>query len=121
MGYNDRQQVFIVRNSWGESWADRGYAYVPYDYIANPEFNFLGMYTITGLTETDFTPDADDGQDFSYDSRGDGNAADITDYEEPVPPSNKDLGSPVVPFFFFFWGFKAPYKVRNQPRKGALI
>ena len=42
VGYSDRQEVFIVRNSWGTSWGDKGYGYVPYDYICNDDFNFLG-------------------------------------------------------------------------------
>lgn len=32
-GFNDEQQVFKVRNSWGESFGDRGYCYLPYDYV----------------------------------------------------------------------------------------
>ena len=28
VGYNDRQSIFIVRNSWGTSWGDRGYGYL---------------------------------------------------------------------------------------------
>ncbi|UBF24201.1 C1 family peptidase [Kovacikia minuta CCNUW1] len=39
VGYSDPDQVFIVRNSWGEDWGDRGYCYIPYDYMTNPELN----------------------------------------------------------------------------------
>mmetsp|Transcript_16122 Transcript_16122/g.20062 ORF Transcript_16122/g.20062 Transcript_16122/m.20062 type:complete len:405 (-) Transcript_16122:81-1295(-) len=63
VGYSERQQVFIIRNSWGADWGDCGYAYVPYDYIAGPDFNFLGQYAIKGLTDYDLTPDEDDGED----------------------------------------------------------
>ena len=35
VGYNDNTQRFIVRNSWGTSWADRGYFYMPYRVIQN--------------------------------------------------------------------------------------
>lgn len=60
VGYSDNEQMFIVRNSWGEDWGDKGYCYVPYDYAGNEEFNFLGQYAIYGLTETDFTPEPTD-------------------------------------------------------------
>jgi hypothetical protein len=33
VGYDNRDRVFIVRNSWGESWGDHGYCYIPYDVI----------------------------------------------------------------------------------------
>jgi uncharacterized tellurite resistance protein B-like protein len=39
VGYSDRDRVFIVRNSWGERWGDRGYCYIPYDYLMSPEHN----------------------------------------------------------------------------------
>lgn len=35
VGYNDSTQRFIVKNSWGTSWADRGYFYMPYQVIQN--------------------------------------------------------------------------------------
>lgn len=57
VGYSDAEARFIVRNSWGTDWGDRGYCYIPYDYCANPKFNFLGQYAIYGLTDTDFTPE----------------------------------------------------------------
>lgn len=31
VGYENRERRFIVRNSWGEAWGDRGYCYIPYD------------------------------------------------------------------------------------------
>ena len=35
MGYDDSIQCFIVRNSWGTKWGDKGYFYMPYDYLLN--------------------------------------------------------------------------------------
>ncbi len=35
VGYDDRRRVFVVRNSWGADWGDRGYVYMPYDYVLN--------------------------------------------------------------------------------------
>ncbi|OLQ08589.1 putative peptidase C1-like protein [Symbiodinium microadriaticum] len=36
VGYDDFQQCFIVRNSWGAEWGDKGYFYMPYHYILHP-------------------------------------------------------------------------------------
>lgn len=32
-GYSDDEHVFIVRNSWGKCFGDKGYCYIPYSYI----------------------------------------------------------------------------------------
>jgi C1A family cysteine protease len=46
VGYNDEKQHFIVRNSWGEEFGDKGYCYIPYEF-------FTGKYQTgqTGQTE----------------------------------------------------------------------
>ena len=36
-GYNDEARFFVVRNSWGNGFGIKGYCYIPYAYIANPE------------------------------------------------------------------------------------
>jgi C1A family cysteine protease len=33
VGYDDEKRWYVVRNSWGESWGDKGYFYMPYDFI----------------------------------------------------------------------------------------
>ena len=35
VGYDDVQKRFIVRNSWGTGWGQKGYFTIPYDYLAN--------------------------------------------------------------------------------------
>lgn len=33
VGYDDAQQVLIIKNSWGKGWGDKGYFYMPYAYV----------------------------------------------------------------------------------------
>jgi C1A family cysteine protease len=35
VGYDDGQRRFIVRNSWGTAWGQKGYFTIPYEYLAN--------------------------------------------------------------------------------------
>jgi C1A family cysteine protease len=37
VGYDDAQNAFIVRNSWGANWGLAGYFYMPYNYMTNPD------------------------------------------------------------------------------------
>jgi C1A family cysteine protease len=37
VGYDDRSERFIVRNSWGPKWGQRGYFTMPYAYVTNPQ------------------------------------------------------------------------------------
>lgn len=33
VGYDDKKQCLIVRNSWGAEWGDKGYFYMPYQFV----------------------------------------------------------------------------------------
>lgn len=33
VGFNDSRQLFKFKNSWSAKWADKGYGYLPYEYI----------------------------------------------------------------------------------------
>ena len=35
LGYDDSKSSFIVRNSWGTGWGDKGHFYIPYQYLTN--------------------------------------------------------------------------------------
>lgn len=40
VGYDDASSMFIFKNSWGTSWGDAGYGYIPYSYILSPNLCF---------------------------------------------------------------------------------
>ena len=50
VGYSDDTKFFLVRNSWGEHFGDKGYCYIPYSYIADPELNRMACI----VTEVEF-------------------------------------------------------------------
>ncbi|HLP88648.1 MAG TPA: C1 family peptidase [Nostocaceae cyanobacterium] len=54
VGYSDTDKVFVVRNSWGKEWGDKGYCYIPYDYMTNPELNG-DCWTIKSVTDVDLS------------------------------------------------------------------
>ena len=38
VGYDDEKKVFIIRNSWADTWGDAGYFTMPYEFITNPDY-----------------------------------------------------------------------------------
>jgi C1A family cysteine protease len=50
VGYDEDKQHFIVRNSWGEEFGDKGYCYIPYDF-------FTGKYQTNQKNQTDDSQD----------------------------------------------------------------
>ena len=64
VGFDDTMKCFTVRNSWGESWGDKGYFYMPYEFITNPEYA-SEFYAITDISdeEDDEEDDEDDYED----------------------------------------------------------
>jgi len=37
VGYDSAKKLWIVRNSWGASWGDKGYCYFPWQYLTDPD------------------------------------------------------------------------------------
>ena len=55
-GYSDEDQVFLVRNSWGTDWGDRGYCYMPYEYLTNTDLTG-DCWTLRRANNLDFSED----------------------------------------------------------------
>jgi C1A family cysteine protease len=51
VGYDDSKSCFIVRNSWGATWGNNGYCYIPYNYLT--DVRLAGdFWEITKVEET---------------------------------------------------------------------
>lgn len=48
-GYDDTKKWWIMRNSWGSSWGDRGYFYLPYTYLTDDNL-CSDLWKITKVT-----------------------------------------------------------------------
>jgi hypothetical protein len=63
VGFDDSKRIgskrgaFIVRNSWGPRWGDKGYCYMPYDFVLDPKIS-SDFWTVLAVAEaaTDFAP-----------------------------------------------------------------
>jgi len=55
VGFDDVRKVFIVRNSWGAGWGDRGYFYMPYAFITDRD-DASDFWTVSKVSD-----DVDDG------------------------------------------------------------
>ncbi|MBD2059008.1 C1 family peptidase [Oculatella sp. FACHB-28] len=60
VGYSDKDQMFIVRNSWGPEWGDRGYCYIPYRYIIHQDYNAHDSWIIKSVSDLDFSTEWED-------------------------------------------------------------
>jgi hypothetical protein len=66
VGYLDKDQMFIVRNSWSGEWGDGGYCYIPYKYLMNRELNGHDSWLVKSLSDTDFSRDIASDDEGSY-------------------------------------------------------
>lgn len=49
VGYDDAKQAFLIRNSWGSKWGQKGYFWMPYEYITNKSLA-MDFWTIRLVT-----------------------------------------------------------------------
>lgn len=66
VGYLDKDQMFIVRNSWGKGWGDKGYCYIPYKYVIHDKLNGHDTWIIKSVEDLDFSQDIESDDEGSY-------------------------------------------------------
>jgi hypothetical protein len=66
VGYLDKDQMFIVRNSWGIEWGAKGYCYIPYRYMMHADLNGQDSWVIRAVDDLDFSREIQSDDDGSY-------------------------------------------------------
>jgi len=58
LGYDDSKGVWIMQNSWGTGWGDRGYFYMPYAYLTTPALagDMWRILKVTTKAESNVAP-----------------------------------------------------------------
>ncbi|KAA3631735.1 MAG: peptidase [Bacteroidetes bacterium] len=53
VGYDDQEEHFIIRNSFGSSWGDEGYGYMPYNYISSLDKLAFDFWVVQKVVDKD--------------------------------------------------------------------
>lgn len=56
VGHDDSKQAWLIRNSWGTSWGEAGYAWMPYAFLQQLGSDFWMMDVVEGDSPTPPTP-----------------------------------------------------------------
>lgn len=56
VGYSEEEKVYIVRNSWGERFGDKGYCYIPFSYIEDKTLNANAVIITEVSAQAQFRP-----------------------------------------------------------------
>jgi hypothetical protein len=57
VGYDDARELLIFQNSWGTDWGDRGFGYLPYEYIKRKLFRNAFTWIAPRLDRSPFVDD----------------------------------------------------------------